>query len=161
MPMPAPEAAAQPPAARAAEPAVPLETPDVLQIPAQVAATAPTPELSDMARRLEEALKRPFAAVPPAAKTPPVSPEPRPAPLIPGGPMASAAPLLRQEARVEVRPAADVAAEPKAPVPEPPPAAPAPAERPVPKAGLDMADFDSLEAEMSRLLGRDTTREKV
>jgi hypothetical protein len=65
--------------------------------------------------------------------------------------VASAASLLRQEARVEVRPPAEAKA----------PESPAPTERPSVKPGLDMADFDSLEAEMSRLLGRETPRGKT
>ncbi len=102
-----------------------------------------TPEMDDMARRLEEALKKPFAGIKSAESAKPATPAPAPAP-------AQAAPAPAVAAPTAPKSEPPVAVAPPAQAPPPP----APAAKPVP-APIEVADFDSLEAEMSRLLGRD------
>jgi hypothetical protein len=92
--------------------------------------------MDDMARRLEEALKRPFAGI---KATEPAKPA---APVAP-----AAAPAVAPTPQTQAEP--PIAA---VPVQAPPLAIPAEKAAPAP---VEIADFDTLEAEMSRLLGRD------
>jgi hypothetical protein len=126
-----------------------------------------------MARKLEEALKRPFAGMgqapgPQAAPMPPVPGPARqamPVPPPPAAPQQTAAqalgfnpPPVRQPepvtpaapppSQAPVQPVKSEAIAPAAPLPE----RATPSGPPKPPEAID---FDSLEAEMSRLLGRD------
>jgi flagellar protein FliO/FliZ len=127
---------------------------------------APAPDaaiLSDMARQLEEALKRPIPAVKPAEARPPAPPEPaavpprpaapRPAP-VPAAPRPAPPPLPRAAAPPMPAPAGEPAPPPAA---EPSvPAKPSPA--PSPSRVNDPFSVEEIEAEFARLLGRPTDK---
>lgn len=125
--------------------------------------------LSDMARQLEQALRRPIAPAAPAPAPPPipavpspVRPPPQPAPSLsrpasgpaslrgPDGPRPIPTPPRAEPAPARAEPAPPPAA--PVPVPPPPPAAPPPA------AKLDPFSVDEIEAEFARLLGRSPDR---
>ncbi|MFH6785053.1 MULTISPECIES: hypothetical protein [Methylobacterium] len=138
--------------------------------------------LNDMARQLEEALRRPSSAVaparpaapamsapvmsaPPEPVAPPPVPEPEPAP--PPPPPPEPAPLPEPAPPPEPPPPEPPPPEPEPapppppapePVPEPPPPPPAPPEEPAPasKAPSVQNPFsvEEIEAEFARLLGR-------
>jgi flagellar protein FliO/FliZ len=111
---------AQPAPAPPARPEAPRRSNPMPASPAEARPQAPDPMvLSDMARQLEEALKRPMAPVrPPEPLPPPIQPsQQRPAPPPPAPPRAPASPPTQR---------------PPAPPPPPPPprATPEPAQRP-------------------------------
>ncbi|WP_246179925.1 hypothetical protein [Microvirga thermotolerans] len=154
-------------------PPPPPPAPEVVRPPQPAPAEAKAPDaaiLSDMAKQLEEALKRPAQPVPPPHREPvPAEPEAEPADmdedelLVPeardGREEPVPAPAQRSEpprpAPEPVRPAA-AAPQPPAPPPGPAPAAVAPAQ-PQPASAPKVTDpfsVEEIEAEFARLLGR-------
>jgi hypothetical protein len=108
--------------------------------------------LSDMARQLEEALRRPSAPQgaprPAQAARPPEPPRPAPPPAV--APQADAPDTAALEPPAPPRPAPvqPPAPRPVAPAPAPPPA------RSAPPGTVDPFSVDEIEAEFARLLGR-------
>jgi hypothetical protein len=142
-------------------PAAPRAVPAPVQPePARAPVDPPAPDagiLSDMARQLEQALKRPSAPVvdpsPPSTPVPAETP-PAPAPAPPANPTISQFPV--REDRRPVEPQAQTprpGAEPKPT--SSPAAAPTPAAAPVPlREVTDPFSVEEIEAEFARLLGR-------
>lgn len=127
--------------------------------------------LSDMAKQLEEALKRPASPVPPPAVMPPMPPQDEDMMdedelLEPPAPPARGPSAPGHDAHADALPDEDYADEPEPRHPEPEPARPTPAAppagpqaaepaspKPAPKAP-DPFSVEEIEAEFARLLGR-------
>ncbi|PXW67148.1 hypothetical protein BY998_101716 [Methylobacterium sp. B4] len=124
-PEPASERAARPEEVAVSAAAPPAETPSVMT--ARGPRSVDPAVLSDMARQLQVALKRPSSAVtpPPAAAATPVSPSPVETPPV-EAPSVEAPPPTQAPAAARPDPIAQAMAAP--PVPQPPPRAAAPAQ---------------------------------
>ncbi|WP_245442823.1 hypothetical protein [Methylobacterium terrae] len=179
-----PAFAVQPPPVVEAPPPMPepILPPEPVPAPAGTRGTEPRTVdaaiLNDMARQLEEALRRPSSAVAPARPSapavsappepvsepapmpappppPPPEPEPEPEPAPPPPPEPPPPPPPEPEPEPEPEP---VPPPPPEPVPEPPPAPPPPPEEPAPAAKPPSVQnpfsVEEIEAEFARLLGR-------
>ncbi|MBF9233450.1 hypothetical protein I2H38_08655 [Microvirga sp. BT350] len=177
-PRPEPRPTFTPPAFKAPPP--PPVVPEIVRAPEPVPVERQGPDaaiLSDMAKQLEEALKRPASPVSPPAPAPePVLPKPEIKTLIdedellePTEPAAPTEILFEEEEEVAQEPepvarAMPPVAEPVRPLPPPvqpaPPPAPPKAAEPAPAAPVKKApdpfSVDEIEAEFARLLGRPT-----